>query len=153
MIGFREFIEEGWSRPDKKIDTWGKDYWHHKDNIAGHKVGIHFAPSAQLRHRGHTVSYDVDSLHNKNKNVRPPSPVAAHQIMKHVLGKIHQFTKRRKTDHLAFHSTLPVKKQLHVKLAKHLAATHGGESGLVDAEYNDETSIVRFKHGKNDRKK
>ena len=165
MIGFREFIEEGWSRPHhtkgyRSHDPRKDDYWQHKKTIDGHEVEVRMEPRGFVNDYGraniagkgigHSVNYNVDksfarpSRRDKTAypGLRTPSPETAQKILKHVHSKIIQFRKRRNPKFMMFSSEDPIKDKLHRHLVKHLADKHGGKdndpgiSGIRMVKFN-----------------
>ena len=161
MIGFREFIEEGWSRPYHaryKARPWDStmagdnDHWSNKKSIDGHEVEVTMKPIGVVggkKRTGHQVDYSVNrNFSNKPDPAYPgrrfPSPKTSQEILRHVHSKIIQFRKRRKPAFMTFSTGDPVKDKLHGHLVKHLAKKHDGKpshapkiDGIRTIQFND----------------
>ncbi len=125
MIGFKEFLEEGWTRPNKSLRHWrDADYWEHHKPVAGHNVHIMFTKKPDEKH--HTVEYDVDGYFTKRKSKADSK--AGHEIINHVHRQLNQFIRHRKPEGLRFYSGNEKKQKLHAALVSRLARRYGGKT-------------------------
>ena len=125
MLGFKQFLDEVWSRGSEDRDTFN-----HHDYVAGHKVKVSFEKTRDGRL--HDIGYRVDGSYNKaGKWGVPPNHEATKKIFKHIHGKIHQFMRHRKPHRVrlqAWDGDMhgPKRTELNRALAHHLAKKFGG---------------------------
>ena len=140
MIGFREFLDEGWKR--RKGQTDHDEAWRHWANVGKHDVSMAFSG-----HKGRFgVDYEVDDgiTAPTELNNRTKASSAAVNVLKHVHNRIDQFVRHRKPKELSFTGFHPTKHMLHYMLAKKLAKKHGGH---ISVNKFGNQHKVHFKHG------
>ncbi len=143
MIGFKQFLVEGWSRPSKSLKHWADpDYWEHNKKVAGHKVQIRFAKNDDDE-KHHTVEYDVDDHYTKAK--AKTDSKSGHEIINHVNRHLNQFIRHRKPKGLRFYSGDEKKKKLHAALVSRLARRFGGKTKEEQGLERDAIHKVSFR--------
>ncbi len=135
MIGFRDFLIEGWYVHGDGLG--GKDYNNisAEKNIHGRKVKVNFSGHRKSRH--YEVSYDVDGAIDKKYAARKTASAQhGREIAHHASKTIHRFINRVKPKSVYFSSHDPQKQRLHDGLAKRLAKKHGGKVSKARIDYD-----------------